>query len=48
MTFPLTQFLIDLMRGRLPSRDPRRLAQHYGISPDHASGYIADARRFQP
>jgi hypothetical protein len=43
MTFPLTTFLIALLRTppeRLSNADPVKLAAKYGISPDHAAGYL--------
>lgn len=40
MTFPLTQFLIDMLANRLPSHDPSAIAAHYGVSVDHVAGYL--------
>ncbi len=37
---PLTQFLVDMLAGRLSSRDPAAIAAEYRISPAHAAGYL--------
>lgn len=36
----LTRFILDMLGGRLPSRDPSRLAETYRINPAHARGYL--------
>lgn len=44
---PLTQFLIALLRTppeRLATADAGKLAAKYGISPDHAAGYLRMGR----
>ncbi|WP_156348476.1 hypothetical protein [Sphingomonas sp. Leaf23] len=37
---PLTRFIVDMLAGKLPSRDPAALAQGYGIRADHARDYL--------
>lgn len=37
---PLTKFILAMLRGDLPSRDPHDLAHRFGISPAHAAGYL--------
>lgn len=41
--FPLTRFLAKLLaytREQLAGADAAKAAEHYGINPDHAAGYI--------
>jgi hypothetical protein len=40
LTFPLTQFLIDLRLGRVRGTDPVAIAKHYGVCPRHVAGYL--------
>ena len=40
MKFPLTAFVIDMLRGQLATRDARTLAKEYGIRPEFAAGYL--------
>lgn len=42
--FPLTDFIIAMLRAdpaAIRRADPTKLAAKYGISPDHAAGYLA-------
>jgi len=45
---PLTVFIIAMLKaepGSLARADPNKLAAKYGISPDHAAGYLRLHRR---
>jgi hypothetical protein len=48
--FPLTRFLGRLLAytpAQLREADPAKAADHYGINPAHAAGYIAQQRELQ-
>lgn len=40
MKFPLTAFLIDMLRGQLTTADAGKLAKRYGIRADWAAWYL--------